>query len=91
MLNKEKMQLRLNSPYIDHLLTSDGIKPDPKKVDVIIQMPQPTDVPSVKRLLVNYTFQSFYYISTITEPLRRLEDKDVEWYWDKFIRTLWKK
>ena len=59
MLNKEKMQLRLNSPYIDHLLTSDGIKPDPKKVDAIIQMPQPTDVPSVKRLLgmVNYLSQ----------------------------------
>ncbi len=56
-LNKEKVKLRMSEvPYIGHLLTSEGIKPDPKKVEVVRKMPQPTDVPSVKRFLgiVNY-------------------------------------
>ena len=38
-------------PYIGHLLTSEGIKPDPKKVEAVQKVPQPTDVSSVKRFL----------------------------------------
>ena len=56
-LNKEKVKLRMTEvPYIGHLLTSEGIKPDPKKVETVQKMPQPTDVPSMKRFLgmVNY-------------------------------------
>jgi hypothetical protein len=85
-MNKEKAKLRLTEvPYIGHLLTSDGIKPDPKKVEAIQNMPQPTDVPSVKRFLgmVNYLSKFLPNISTITEPLRQLEAKDVEWHWDE--------
>ena len=34
-LNKDKVHLRLTEvPYIGHLLTADGLKPDPKKVEV---------------------------------------------------------
>ena len=85
-LNKEKVKLRMSEvPYIGHLLTSEGIKPDPKKVEAVRKMPQPTDVPSVKRFLgmVNYLSKFLPNISTITEPLRQLEAKDVEWHWDE--------
>ena len=85
-LNKEKVKLRLTEvPYIGHLLTCDGLKPDPKKVAAIKMMPEPTDVQSVKRFLgmVNYLSKFLPHLSTITEPLRRLEDKDVEWHWDE--------
>ena len=84
--NRAKVKLRMtNVPYIGHLLTSEGIKPDPKKVEAIQNMPQPTDVPSVKRFLgmVNYLSKFLPNISTITEPLRQLEAKDVEWHWDE--------
>ena len=72
-LNKEKVKLRMTEvPYIGHLLTSEGIKPDPKKVEAVQKMPQPTDVPSVKRFLgmVNYLSKFLPNLSTITEPLR---------------------
>ena len=85
-LNKEKVKLRMTEvPYIGHLLTSEGIKPDPKKVEAVQKMPQPTDVPSVKRFLgmVNYLSKFLPNISTITETLRQLEAKDVEWHWDE--------
>ena len=83
-LNKEKVKLRMTEvPYIGHLLTSEGIKPDPKKVDAVQEIPQPTDVPSVKRFLgmVKYLSKFLPNLSTITEPLRQLE-ASVEWHWD---------
>ena len=44
-LNKDKVCLRLTEvPYIGHLLTADGLKPDPKKVEAILMMPKPTDI-----------------------------------------------
>ena len=84
-LNKEKVKLRMTDvPYIEHLLTSEGIKPDPKKVEAVQKMPQPTDLPSVKRFLgmVNYVSKFLPNISSTTEPLRQLEAKGVKWYWD---------
>jgi hypothetical protein len=84
-MNKEKAKLRLTEfPYIRHLLISDGIKPDPKKMEAIQNMPQPINVPSVKGFLgmVNYLSKFLPNISTITEPLRQLEAKYVEWHWD---------
>ena len=85
-LNKDKVRLRLTEvPYIGHLLTADGLKPDPKKVEAIVMMPQPTDVQAVKRFLgmANYLSKFLPHLSTVTEPLRRLENKDVEWHWDE--------
>ena len=85
-MNKEKAKLRLTEfPYIGHLLTSDGNKPDPKKMEAIQNMPQPINVPSVKGFIrmVNYPSKFLPNISTITEPLRQLEAKDVEWHWDE--------
>ena len=85
-LNKDKVCLRLTEvPYIGHLLTADGLKPDQKKVEAILMMPKPTDVQSVKRFLgmANYLSKFLPHLSTVTEPLRQLEDKDVEWHWNK--------
>ena len=48
-------------------------------------MPKPTEVQSVKRFLgmTNYLSKFLPHLSTVSEPLRRLEDKDVEWHWDE--------
>lgn len=36
-LNKKKLRLRLKEvPYMGHLLTSDGLKPDPKKMKAVV-------------------------------------------------------
>ena len=53
----EKFQLRLKQvPFIGHLLTPDGLAPDPGKVETITNMPPPEDVKALKRFLgmVNY-------------------------------------
>jgi hypothetical protein len=70
-LNKNKLNLRCKEvPYIGHLLTKDGLKPDPKKDRAIQDMPRPTDVQSVRFLgFVNYLSKFLPKISEVSEPL----------------------
>lgn len=37
--------------YVGHLITNSGIKVDPEKVRVIVEMPAPKDESGVKRIL----------------------------------------
>ena len=56
-LNKEKVKFKGSEvPFIGHVLTDAGLKPDPGKIKAILEMPQPTDVAGVRRLVgfVNY-------------------------------------
>ncbi|CAC5384425.1 unnamed protein product [Mytilus coruscus] len=44
-LNKEKLKLKLKEVrFIGHLVTSEGLKPDPEKIRAVIDIPKPTDV-----------------------------------------------
>ena len=81
-LNKDKVYLRLTEvPYIGHLLTAYGLKPDPKKVEAIVMMPQPTDVQAVKRFLgmANYLSKFLPHLNgtgmkSMKEPLQTWSD-----------------
>ena len=66
-----------------HLLTSRGLMPDPEKIQAILQMPEPDDLTALKRFLgmVTYLAKFMPHLSQMTEPLRRLEDKNVEFQW----------
>ena len=66
-----------------HLLTSQGLMPDPEKIQAILQMPEPDDLTALKRFLgmVTYLAKFMPHLSQMTEPLRRLEDKNVEFQW----------
>ena len=84
-LYPKKLQLRKQEvPYIGHLLTQDGLKPDPNKVKAILEMPNPTEKPSLQRLLgmITYLAKFLPNLSDVTEPLRRLLDRAMEWHWD---------
>ena len=83
-LNKQKVsRAQTNVPFMGHLLTSEGLKPDPRKIEAIVAMPEPEDATALKRFLgmVNYLSKFMPHLSEMTEPLRRLGDKDVEWQW----------
>lgn len=85
-LNAEKFKLRQKeATYIGHLLTADGLKIDPEKVRAIEQMPSPTDVKAVQRLLgmVNYLAKFCPHLSDHCQPLRQLTHKDCEWKWSE--------
>ena len=83
-LNADKLKLRQKeATYIGHLLTADGLRIDPEKVRAIEQMPKPTDVKAVQRLLgmVNYLAKFCPHLSDHCQPLRQLTHKDCEWKW----------
>ena len=93
--NSEKVQFKIGKvEYMGNLVPSDGLKPDPKKIEAIMNMPKPTDVNSLQRLLglIKYLAQYIPNESAITEPLRELLKKDAEWDWqpehDKAIEIL---
>ena len=92
-LNPKKLQLRKQEvPYIGHVLIPDGLKPDPSKVQAIVAMPTPSDKKALQRLLgmITYLAKFLPNLSDVTEPLRRLLDKDVQWHWNDTHEKSWK-
>ena len=80
--NYEKIQFKVSKvQYMGNLISSKGLKPDPKKVKAIVNMSTPTNVPSLQRLLgmIKYLAQYISNESAITVPLRALLKKEVEW------------
>jgi hypothetical protein len=58
-LNKDKLSLKMKEvKFIGHLITSKGLKPDPEKVGAILDMPKPTNVSGVRRIIGFVTYQS---------------------------------
>ena len=85
-LNKSKMKLQLTEvPYMGHLLTADGLKPNDEKINAVIHMPKPANKNELQRCLgfINYLAKFAPHLSEVCEPLRRLLDKNATWTWQK--------
>ena len=69
--------------FIGHVMTRNGLKTDLKKVEAIIKMERPADVPAVQRFigLVKYLSKFLQDLSELCEPLRGLTHKKAEWNW----------
>ena len=83
-VNANTIQYKVNIvTYIGHIVSADGMRPDPRKVEAIINMPRPSDKQGLLRLLgmIKYLAQNFPNESSITAPLRSLLKQDVEWSW----------
>ena len=83
-LNKEKSQIALDEiSYIGHILSKEGLKPDPKKVQAITEMKPPQSKEELQWFLGIVTYlakfiPNFFQVST---PLRQLLEKETEWHW----------
>ena len=83
-LNKSKCQLKLNEiSCIGHILSKDGLKPDPKKTRTVIDMPFPENREALQRFLDMLTYLGKFIpnLSHVASPLHALLEKDVEWWW----------
>ena len=74
-LKLEKCELLLTCiEYLGHIITSDGIKPVPSKVEAIVKVPKPVNVQELRSFLglINYYGKFIPNLSTLLHPLNAL-------------------
>ena len=84
-LTPKKCKFRLDQvPYVWHLFTKEGLKPDEAKVKAIREMPSPDSPEALRRFLgmINYLHKFISNLSDKTAPLRQLLRNDIHWIWE---------
>ena len=83
-LNPKKLNFKQTPvSYMGHIFSAQGLAADPEKVKAVSQMQCPTNVQGVQRVLgvANYLAKFTPKLSTVSEPLQRLLDKDSVFDW----------
>ena len=83
-LNKDKSQIKCKEiSYVGHIIGKDGLKPDPKKVEAIVNMDAPRNKEELQRFLgmITYLAKFIPNYSQVAAPLRVLLEKGTEWHW----------
>ncbi|XP_037502145.1 uncharacterized protein LOC119376332 [Rhipicephalus sanguineus] len=83
-LNRSKCAFSVKEvTFLGCVISSQGIRPDPKKVEAIKCLPPPTDVAGVRRILgmVNHLARFLPNLAERTAALRVLLKKTSEWTW----------
>ncbi|CAB4031928.1 Hypothetical predicted protein [Paramuricea clavata] len=83
-LNSKKMNLRRTEvKFMGHLISRDGLKPDPEKIAAVQHMPKPTGKQEMLSLLgfINYLAKFLPKLAEIAQPLRDLTLKDARFLW----------
>ena len=78
---EKSMFNRSEIPFVGHLITNEGLKPDPAKIDAVAKMTKPTDVKSIQRFIGFVTYLSRFLpdLSNRLEPLRQLVKTNQVW------------
>jgi hypothetical protein len=86
MIKPQKCALCLKEiKYLGHIVSGQGIKPDPDKVYALQHMRQPENLKQLQSFLgfTNYYKRFVKRYSQIAAPLNRLQQKNVQWKWGK--------
>lgn len=94
-LNKSKVKLgKTEVKFMGHVISKEGLKPDPDKVTAIKNMSKPTSNSEVQTLLgfVNYLSKFLPKLSDVSAPLRELTTSPAKFTWarqhDEAITTI---
>jgi hypothetical protein len=70
--------------FLGHMVSKEGIRPDPGKVEAVLHFPTPKNVPSVRSFLglTGYYRKYIRGYSNLAGPLFELTKKDVAFVWD---------
>ncbi|XP_029701916.1 uncharacterized protein K02A2.6-like [Takifugu rubripes] len=83
-LNKDKCEFAVDRvKFLGHIVSAQGLEPDPSKIKAITDMPTPTDIAGVRRYLgmVNYVGKFSPRIAELSQPIRELLKADSDWAW----------
>ena len=93
-LNPEKLTVGAQEvEYFGHIISADGLRPDPTKVKAIQDMPPPNDKKELQTLLGMITYLAKFtpQLSEITKPMRDLLKENIEFIWDTPQQTALRK
>lgn len=79
-LNKEKCKFNVQEvKFLGHMVTHEGLKPDPEKIETIRKIKRPENVKDLQRFLglVTYLSKFIKNLADVTAPLRLLLQKHV--------------
>ena len=85
-LNPDKLTVGATEvKYFGHIISAEGLKPDPAKVKAIQEMPPPTSKKDLQTYLGMVTYLSKFTpsLSETTKPMRDLLKEDVDFIWDE--------
>jgi transposase InsO family protein len=76
--------LRKEVSYLGHIITDDGVRPNPEKIKAVQEFPQPQCPKDIKSFLglVSYYRRFIKDISKISKPLTNLLKKDTLFKWE---------
>ena len=81
-LNKEKCEFgKTTIKFLGHIITPEGISPDPSKTTAVKNMKQPSNVSELRHFLgmVNQLGKFSPNIADLTKPLRELLSSNNAW------------
>ena len=83
-LNSAKCEFNTKQiKFLGHIISPEGIRPDPEKVSAVTDMPPPKNVPEVRTFLgmVNHLGKFAEHLTDKTKAIRELAKKETEWCW----------
>jgi DNA-binding protein Fis len=82
-LYRSKAEAGSSVKFAGYIISSDGVKPDPSKVQAITDFPRPSDVTGVRSFLglANQLGMFVSNLAMVTNPLRQLLKKDSAFSW----------
>ena len=73
--NRDKVQLNQRKvKYFRNIVSADGLRPDPRKIKPIVNIPNPQDSKGVQRLMdtLNFLREFVSTVAEIIQPMRSL-------------------
>ena len=82
--NAKKCKIKQDVPYVGHVLSTDGLKPDPEKIRAVKEMKPPENAKELKTFLgfIQYLGKFMPNMATESAPLRELLEKNAAWHLD---------
>ena len=85
-LNPDKCEYRKEEiEYFGHKISKAGVQPSPERIRAIREMPPPTNVAELRRIIGMITYLGRFVpdLSTIMSPINSLLKSDTAWTWDQ--------
>lgn len=80
---RKSLFLRTEVPFVGHVLTAEGVKLDPKRIEALVKYERPKSIKELRGFLgaVNYDRRFCKDLAGLSQPLVRLLRKGCKWKW----------